>query len=89
LGLPNVQHRGELGDYGFFDVAESQESLWESSQPIVIRIHSTQNDNLQNAFASLIFYRLYKDMFRRGTCDHITHALVFDEAHLHVRRIAG
>jgi DNA helicase HerA-like ATPase len=47
----------------------------------VIRIHTTQNDNLQKAFASLIFYGLYKDMFRRGTRDHITHAVVFDEAH--------
>jgi DNA phosphorothioation-dependent restriction protein DptH len=71
----------ELGDYGFFKAAQSQENLWESSQPIVIRIHSTQNDNLQKAFASLVFYGLYKDMFRRGTSDHITHAIVFDEAH--------
>ena len=72
---------GELADYGFFDLSESRESLWESDQPIVIRIHTTQNDNLQKAFASLIFYGLYKDMFRRGLQDHITHAVVFDEAH--------
>jgi DNA polymerase III delta prime subunit len=71
----------ELGDYGFFDLGESRESLWESEQPIVIRIHTTQNDNLQKAFASLIFYGLYKDMFRRGLQDRITHAVVFDEAH--------
>jgi DNA phosphorothioation-dependent restriction protein DptH len=71
----------ELGDYGFFDLGESRESLWESEQPIVIRIHATQNDNLQKAFASLVFYGLYKDMFRRGIRDHITHAVVFDEAH--------
>jgi DNA polymerase III delta prime subunit len=71
----------ELGDYGFFDVGESRESLWESEQLIVIRIHTTQNDNLQKAFASLVFYGLYKDMFRRGTQDRITHAVVFDEAH--------
>lgn len=43
----------ELGDYGFFDPGESQESLWETDQPIVIRLHTTQNDNLQKAFASL------------------------------------
>ena len=61
--------------------AESRESLWESEQPIVIRIHTTQNDNLQKAFASLVFYGLYKDMFRRGIQDRITHAVVFDEAH--------
>lgn len=71
----------ELDDYGFFDLAESHESLWESEQPIVIRIHTTQNDNLQKAFASLVFYGLYKGMFRRGIRERITHAVVFDEAH--------
>ena len=71
----------ELEDYGFFELTETRESLWESDQPIVIRIHTTQNDNLQKAFASLIFYGLYKDMFRRGVQDHITHAVIFDEAH--------
>ena len=71
----------ELEDYGFFDLHESHGSLWESEQPTVIRIHTTQNDNLQRAFASLVFYGLYKDMFRRGIQDRITHALVFDEAH--------
>lgn len=71
----------ELADYGFFTPAESHQSLWDSQEPIVIRIHSTQNDNLQKAFASLVFYGLYKDMFRRGTQQRITHALIFDEAH--------
>ena len=71
----------ELADYGFFELAERQESLWQSDQPIVIRIHTTQNDNLQKAFASLVFYGLYKDMFRRGIQSRITHAVVFDEAH--------
>ena len=71
----------ELADYGFFEPAGADESLWESEQPIVIRIHATQNDNLQKAFASLVFYSLYKDMFRRGLRDRITHAVIFDEAH--------
>lgn len=71
----------ELDDYGFFQLIESPGSLWESVQPIVIRIHTTQNDNLQKAFASLVFYGLYKDMFRRGIQPQITHAVVFDEAH--------
>lgn len=71
----------ELKDYSFFDLQESRTSLWESEQPTVIRIHTTQNDNLQKAFASLIFYGLYKDMFRRGIQDRITHAVIFDEAH--------
>ena len=73
---------GELDDYGFFDVGdESQGSLWESQRPIVIRIHTTQNDNLQQAFAYFVFYGLYKDMFRRGIQGRINHALIFDEAH--------
>ena len=71
----------ELEDYGFFDIQESHESLWESERPVVIRIHPTQNDNLQRAFASLVFYSLYKDMFRRGIQERITHAVIFDEAH--------
>ena len=73
---------GELDDYGFFNTGiESQGSLWESKLPTVIRIHTTQNDNLQRAFAYLVFYGLYKDMFRRGIQGRITHALIFDEAH--------
>lgn len=71
----------ELEDYGFFRTADGQESLWESEVPVVLRIHSTQNDHLQKAFASLVFYGLYKDMFRRGVQDRITHTLIFDEAH--------
>ncbi len=71
----------ELADYGFFELADSHESLWESEGPIVIRIHKTQNDVLQKAFAALVFYKLYKDMFRRGTQIRISHAVIFDEAH--------
>ncbi len=71
----------ELDDYGFFQMTDVQESLWDSEQPVVLRIHSTQNDNLQKAFSSLVFYGLYKDMFRRGIQDRITHAVIFDEAH--------
>ena len=72
---------GELADYGFFDLAGHHESLWDSAEPIIIRIHKTQNEVLQNAFASLVFYKLYKDMFRRGTQTKITHSVIFDEAH--------
>ncbi len=72
----------KLDDYGFFNTDdESRCSLWEDEKPIIIRIHTTQNDNLQRAFAYLVFYGLYRDMFRRGMRDRITHALVFDEAH--------
>ncbi len=71
----------ELDDYGFFRVTEASSPLWDSEHPTVIRIHTTQNDNLQRAFAALVFYSLYKDIFRRGIQDHITHAVIFDEAH--------
>jgi DNA polymerase III delta prime subunit len=71
----------ELDDYGFFRVNETQSTLWDNAEPTIIRIHSTQNENLQRAFAALVFYSLYKDMFRRGIQDHITHAVIFDEAH--------
>ena len=71
----------ELDDYGSFDIGEARESLWTSDRPTVVRIHTTQNDALQRAFASLVFYGLYKDMFRRGIQERITHALIFDEAH--------
>lgn len=71
----------ELEDYGFFETGTSRESLWASDSIIVIRIHTTQNETLQRAFASLVFYGLYKQMFHRGIRDRITHALVFDEAH--------
>ena len=71
----------ELEDYGFFNIGKSHGSLWASDRPIVIRIHTTQNETLQRAFASLVFYGLYKDMFRRGIQDRIPHALIFDEAH--------
>ena len=71
----------ELDDYGFFDLGETRESLWKSDRPTVVRMHTTQNNALQRAFAALVFYGLYKDMFRRGIQDRITHALIFDEAH--------
>ena len=71
----------ELADYEFFDLGESPASLWDGREPIVIRIHKTQNEVLQRAFAALVFYKLYKDMFKRGVKDRITHAIIFDEAH--------
>ena len=71
----------ELWDYGFFDVQEYRESLWKSKQPIIIRIHTRQNENLQKAFASMNLYGLYKSMFHRNTQNRITHVVIFDEAH--------
>ncbi len=82
IGLKNLLGRlEELDDYGFFDLNESQGDMWDSEKPTVIRIHRTQSDVLQNAFSSLILYGLYKNMFRRGIRDRITHAVIVDEAH--------
>ena len=72
---------GELDDYGFFGSSSGQQSLWDGEQTVVIRVHASQNENLQRAFAFFVFYRLYKDMFLRGIQERITHAVVFDEAH--------
>ena len=82
-GLKSLLARlGELDDYGFFEAGnETQSGLWEGELPTVVRVHTTQNDNLQRAFAYLVFYGLYKDMFRRGVQGRISHSLIFDEAH--------
>jgi len=81
-GFKNLMARlGELDDYGFFSTTDDEQSIWESEQPTVIRIHTTQNETLQRAFASIVFYGLYKGMFQRGIQDRITHSIIFDEAH--------
>ena len=49
--------------------------------PALVQIHATQNELLQRAFASFVLQNLYQSMFRRGTQERITHAVVFDEAH--------
>jgi Type IV secretory pathway, VirB4 components len=71
----------ELDDYGLFSSSSDEDSLLAISTPSVISLHCTQNEVVQRAFASLLFYRLYQEMFRRGLQQRITHAIVFDEAH--------
>lgn len=72
---------GELDDYGFFGAANDNQSLLDTKNPIVLQIHRTNNDAVQRAYASFAFYRIYQDMFARGRQTHLTHAIVFDEAH--------
>jgi hypothetical protein len=72
---------GELNDYGFFGSNQGNTSLLDTSVPSLIRIHDTQNENLQRAFAAFVLHNLYKNMFRRGVQSDITHAIIFDEAH--------
>jgi hypothetical protein len=71
----------ELADYGFFESVGERSSLLDTRHPTIVRIHSTTNVMLQNAFASFVLYSLYKDMFRRGVQSSLTYAVIFDEAH--------
>jgi DNA helicase HerA-like ATPase len=71
----------ELADYGFFDGTGERRSLLDCRQPTIVRVHGTTNGMLQSAFSSFVLYSLYKDMFRRGVQSHLTHTIIFDEAH--------
>lgn len=71
----------ELADYGFFAGAGDGMSLLSHRSPTLVRIHATTNGLLQNAFSAFVLYSIYKDMFRRGVQERITHAVIFDEAH--------
>jgi DNA phosphorothioation-dependent restriction protein DptH len=83
-GKPNLNllaRLRELADYGFFDGASERTSLLDETRPTIVRVHGTTNGMLQSAFSSFVLYSLYKDMFRRGVRDRLTHVVVFDEAH--------
>ena len=71
----------ELDDYDIFANSGDVRSLLESNSPLVLQIHATQNEMVQRAVAMLSLYNVYKEMFRRGVQNRITHAVVFDEAH--------
>ena len=71
----------ELADYGFFSSTSGSASLLDADDATIIRIHGTQNELLQRAFASFVLHNLYQAMFRRGPQNRITHVIVFDEAH--------
>ena len=55
--------------------------MLDSNKPTLIRIHRTQNEVLQRAFATFVLHNLYQRMFQRGVQKQITHAIIFDEAH--------
>ena len=71
----------ELADYGLFDATSGASSLLDNTAPALVQIHSSQNEVLQRAFSTFVLHNLYQSMFRRGTQDRITHAVIFDEAH--------
>ena len=72
---------GELDDYEVFSGQGDVRSLLDLDSPTILKIHATQNENVQRAFVMLAFYNIYKEMFQRGPQDRITHVIVFDEAH--------
>lgn len=71
----------ELNDYGFFGTTTERASILEMTRPIIVRLHATQNEVLQNAMASFVLLNIYQNMLLRGSQPALTHAVIFDEAH--------
>jgi DNA polymerase III delta prime subunit len=71
----------ELDDYGFFDGENGDAGILVDGRPTLIRVHLSTNEIVQRAFSSFVLYSIYKDMFRRGVQQGMTHAIIFDEAH--------
>ena len=71
----------ELTDYGFFDGEDGAASILMDHSPTLVRVHLSTNEIVQRAFSAFVLYSIYKDMFRRGVQDSLTHAIIFDEAH--------
>jgi hypothetical protein len=71
----------ELDDYGFFDGDDGAPGILVEGKPTLIRVHLSTNEIVQRAFSSFVLYSIYKDMFRRGVQQRLTHAVIFDEAH--------
>lgn len=71
----------ELTDYGFFDGDDGTAGILLDHRPTLVRVHLSTNDIVQRAFSAFVLYSIYKDMFRRGVQDSLTHAIIFDEAH--------
>ena len=71
----------ELTDYGFFDGEDGAVSILMDHRPTLVRVHLSTNEIVQRAFSAFVLYSIYKDMFRRGVQDSLTHAIIFDEAH--------
>jgi len=71
----------ELNDYGFFTASTGTRSLLDTNKTAIIRIHRTQNEVLQKAFATFVLHNIYQQMFIRGVQQRISHSIIFDEAH--------
>lgn len=71
----------ELNDYGFFSGSTERASILDVNEPVIVRLHATQNEVLQNAMASFALLNIYQNMLLRGSQPGLTHAVIFDEAH--------
>lgn len=71
----------ELDDYGFFDGDDGSPGVLVDGRPTLIRVHLSTNEIVQRAFSSFVLYSIYKEMFRRGIQQRLTHTVIFDEAH--------
>ncbi len=76
----------ELADYRLFAATVCAPSLLDSTTPALEQIHSSQNEVWQRVFSTFVLHNLYQSMFRRGTQDRITHAVMFDKVHRAARR---
>lgn len=76
-----IARLNELNDYGFFRNTGTERSLLQTTSPSILRIHKTQNEVLQRAFAAFVLHNLYQEIFIRGVQKQLTHAIIFDEAH--------
>ncbi|MCX6017362.1 MAG: hypothetical protein NTZ50_02485 [Chloroflexi bacterium] len=71
----------ELDDYGIFRSTGDARSLLSATQPTVLSLHESGNENVQRALTMLALHGMYTDMFRRGVQPGLTHAIIVDEAH--------
>ncbi len=71
----------EVGDYGLFETKGERSSLLEADVPVVVGLHHTQNERVQNFLACFTLLSIYQSMMLRGPQDRMTHVVVFDEAH--------
>jgi DNA helicase HerA-like ATPase len=56
-------------------------SSLDSAIPVLTQIYGAQNEYLQRAFASFVLHNIYQGMFQRGPQQHLSHVIIFDEAH--------
>jgi hypothetical protein len=76
-----VARLSELNDYGFFKNSGTTRSVLDNRGLTIVRLHRTNNEYLQRAFASFVLYNIYQEMFTRGPQSTLINSVIFDEAH--------